>query len=1096
MSTDSWIVFQVYKSSLPTAITTRDFKRVVTLASIGRAAGSGVIFLSDNRKHLGNWKRQEKFVSQCELLALRGKWWGVLQRHNIKFDPHHFDEYRNKPCEQREKRSSKAGGGYVASLLSPLISNLSKIEDDVTSILKTAEDFAVEFGLGRDLAIQRYVEFLLSPLEPVEVEAVMAGSVASTEKGIRTKLSTLEGLVKDLVRRLEPTTNGINVLRNCVVHLEGSDDGKEYERLSVALSLYQDELNSVLARDFEGRELDRQPFLVELELMDRRRDALAILSSYFQGDKREQRPPLSSVFVPLPKTFGGHGSHRLSSGVLGSILQPSADYFDPLEPFDKFLSDSSSSAVTSALAPLCLPLGVPRGYMHARSLVARFQKSKLDKAALPSFELDVLLVLQRLKSTSDIADLAEWCSSQYEFGHEDKLRSLDYSLKFALQASNEAERSKNQKVQGDTFTLDAIEANALDRVKRITSAKDLLSDRLAINSILSSVGITSEKSCALSVVVNDLMKRLEDEVWSKSEFTPEHFVEIFYSEASLLASRASLCHQRALSLGQFRQLSALVHQACKSISDKYSHVHTGHIARRLARRWLFHGDQLSSGNETIDMPASRDSAVNQLLAEIEEDDTVNFVMDLASLRDEHNTWSTDIGSGPLSSRNQMKVTSEEEPSSLSATSSREASELESRRASLRIAFVMAYADGYHSSGNGDENTKPAANNLNASRYSKTKNRGLLAKVSNRGKKQEQATVFEHCRELLRIVFAQSGGAGSLITKDLNSSIDSRGIGGKSCARKTITFAMRHRALRSCSILCPQDALEEVLREDEFVNISSPCLLRKCSFASFVAKEIEEMGLPIPHSDFAQLSTMHFPSYARALWRHHRDDKKSKGRLLLLIFEMYLKESISDYEFFGSLLAEMESLNLPRTMLLAFESVSFHVGKLGPTMISSFMEAVGQRLERTFCSLSNIVFSELRKLSCPETATLSKQEGEDALETLRRLGRIVESFSCTSNGQGILVSFIQAIMNLVESLSSLDFAKEVNSITQNLLRRVNDRETSKTLMEKFAKVGLDHNSGGQWMPLYYSEGNTSAINQKEDMLSGSLGRLETSLDNTY
>ena len=78
----------------------------------------------DNRKHLGNWKRQEKFVSQCELLALRGKWWGVLQRHNIKFDPHHFDESRNKPCEQREKRSSKAGGGYVASLLSPLISNL------------------------------------------------------------------------------------------------------------------------------------------------------------------------------------------------------------------------------------------------------------------------------------------------------------------------------------------------------------------------------------------------------------------------------------------------------------------------------------------------------------------------------------------------------------------------------------------------------------------------------------------------------------------------------------------------------------------------------------------------------------------------------------------------------------------------------------------------------------------------------------------------------------------------------------------------------------------------------------------------------------
>jgi hypothetical protein len=72
------------------------------------------------------------------------------------------------------------------------------------------------------------------------------------------------------------------------------------------------------------------------------------------------------------------------------------------------------------------------------------------------------------------------------------------------------------------------------------------------------------------------------------------------------------------------------------------------------------------------------------------------------------------------------------------------------------------------------------------------------------------------------------------------------------------------------------------------------------------------------SDLAQLSTMHFPSYAHALWRHHHDSYRCKGRLLLLILEMYLKEPVSDYDFFLSMVTEMENLNLPRTLLLSFE----------------------------------------------------------------------------------------------------------------------------------------------------------------------------------
>jgi hypothetical protein len=138
---------------------------------------------------------------------------------------------------------------------------------------------------------------------------------------------------------------------------------------------------------------------------------------------------------------------------------------------------------------------------------------------------------------------------------------LDHSLNFAMKASNEAERYSSRNSSNDAIGSQDKESKALERVKQITTAKDLLADRLAINTILSSVGITSEKNCVLSKVVNDLMKRLEEEVWSKPEFIPERFVEIFLSESSFLAAEASLCNQKALSMGQFWQLSILVHRA-------------------------------------------------------------------------------------------------------------------------------------------------------------------------------------------------------------------------------------------------------------------------------------------------------------------------------------------------------------------------------------------------------------------------------------------------------------------------------------------------------------------------------------------------------
>ena len=143
--------------------------------------------------------------------------------------------------------------------------------------------------------------------------------------------------------------------------------------------------------------------------------------------------------------------------------------------------------------------------------------------------------------------------------------------------------------------------------------------------------------------------------------------------------------------------------------------------------------------------------------------------------------------------------------------------------------------------------------------------------------------------------------------------------------KTITFAMRHRALRAVSLLCPQYALEKVISSEHLIPVDSSgqsITLNQCTFGAFVAKEIEEMGLTLPHDDLVLLSSMHFLSYARTLWRDHRSTvaKRSKGRLLLLFVEMSLRSVETDKEFVEERLRDMISLRLPRTLLLATERI--------------------------------------------------------------------------------------------------------------------------------------------------------------------------------
>jgi hypothetical protein len=1095
---------------LPTAITTRDFSRVVTLATVGKAAGSIDTIINTNGKVLKDWKRQQRFVKQCELLASSAVWWGVLERNRVKFDPRRFEisgSQKKSSGSGKEHDQANSASKYAASLVPMLLANLSKTEEDTDNIMQVVSSFSKAFGLSGSLAVQRYIEFLLSP--PSEPQQRSQGLLSGTKiaKDIRLKLNGLEASVRGLLRCLETPMERSVVLRKCLVAMENSATGKDYERLAVALALYHRELGTLISQDLKRQNIDPRPFILELELIDRRRDALAILSSYFHGERRMDRPLFSSFFLPLLESFTISEDLTISEDprmpkmvckILGGKKKTSStDSFDPLTPLEDILRSKCSSTATSALAPLCLPLGVPRGYIHARSLVERFNVSKSSDVEPPSFEGDVLPVVNRIKKSSDKAELADWCSTQYRFDQVDKLKCLDLALTCAMQASSEAEHFHSRSSSNDA-AVDH-EAQALDRVKRISCAKDMLSDRLAINEILRSEKGTSERHSGIMKVVADLMKKLDSEVWDKGEFVPEHFIDFFLSESSLLAAKASLDLNYALSMGQFRQFSMLIHRASKSIADKYTHIQVGSFARRLTRRWLFHGDQNSTEKDSVEMEKTplRETR-NPIMPDIEEEDTMNFVMDLTSLRDDDNVWSADIGSGLSSSGPERKLTSEEEPSSLRAIgSAREVSELASRRVALRIAFVMAYSDGYYASRSDgdtslDENLSSTANIPHAPRNTKTKTRGgLLARLGSRGGSQQNDSVMDHSRELLRIVFAKSSGSDS-IDRDLSTSFDSRSIDASSRvqAGKTITFAMRHRALRAASILCPQEALEEVVKDEGYIGVSTPCSLKKCVFGVFVAKEIEEMGLPLPHSDLAQLSTMHYPSYARALWRHHRDGdlRGSKGRLLLLILEMYLKDMVTDNGFVESILSEMTRLNLPRTLLLACECIANYKER---NQHDSSLLREGIALAIT--SVSKTVLAELHKNISGEVSGLDVANG---METVHRLCGVVQSFCGGSDGQRDLEQFIEGLLSLMKAPSQTDLAAMFGVITMEAIRRLEDRESAQRVLDKLlqnlnGEAGLLKLLSPRKQNIEPSSLESSA---SSDSLSMSLDRFEKSLIN--
>lgn len=998
------LAFKIYRSSLPSAINMRQFERVRVLANIGRAAGSSTG---------GNWSRHSKFVAQCDWLATKATWWKLLEESDVTFDPQLFPDNRDD-CKTSSARCfdhcTSTESSYPASLLPLLIERRASLSEGVEDILACVAGFANSFGLSPSFPIQSFIEYLLLPSD---VSTRTEGPTVKPSNGGRS----LESLVRSLVFQVDSPIQRVDILRRCILRFEKLRPCVDYEKLSVIFVLYHTELSSFLSKEGDQANDLMKTLVQEMDLIDRRRDALGVLSSFYRDDKKMERPSFSDFFIPLPDTISkkvaSSNTQIIQSHILGWVAQGSSEGgFDPLSPLDATLRSSWSPAVASALAPLCFALDVPRGYIRARSLIARFEESKKQGAALPSFEEDVLPLLNKLISASDAAQLAEWCSAQYSLRNPDKLKSLDFALLQAVKASSEAEKRR-----ADEHVL----LSALTRVKHLTAAKDLLADRLEINSILESSD-RSQGECrtSFSCLVDKLAKKLDSFWENKSSFAPEHFVRNLLEEASLIAAEAALEERGSISVGLLRKFSLMVHKISCKIAAKYSHVQVGSLARKLTSMWLLHGDNnVKAVNYYFDYddlsPVMSSKEEDNIKVATTEDETVELELNLYLPKAGEKKWNPKISScdgvvagGTKSTKNQHFAT-DEESSCVRPTSARECSEMMSHRSSLRTAFILAFVDGYFSpTSDDDRNLKDSTNSKDLT----SQRRGLLSKLKSSTKaKTQHETVLEHCRELLRIIFAKSTTATVGMAK-LSSSFgdsvyrDSRSIATQTTP-DTITFAMRHRCLRTAAILLPQQALEQVLEEEEFQTSFRPSSfvsLGSCTFPAFVAKEVEEMGLPIPHSDLLHLSQMHFPSYARALWRYHRDKKDTKGRLLLLILEMYLTEAISDTQFFNNVLREIVSLGLPRTILLALECTVYYINRVESEKKHELFESSITFISNCFDHLSSSFCSDFNNPS-------TQSERSDASSTLLRIVRLFSAYLESVDVQKVLVGFVNSLIPL-------------------------------------------------------------------------------------
>jgi len=1042
--------FKLYTRCLPTAMSRRDFQMILILSDIGlRACGSKSLYENDT-SHLIGWKKQQNFISQCKKLSEKAYWWKILKACKVSFDPKFFDDAKKSSKESRTE-DDPGSNKYIVDLLPKLINGASTFNMSPNLVHSLASDFVTAFNLKSILAPQKYVEFLLSwPGDEIarnDTQHLTSESVDNDlkSKDIRRDLVTCTTVVKEMLTLL-PSKHGARslVLRKCLIALENIDEsGRDFERYSLILSLYHAELLNLISGHSEGR--PKKAFLEEIQRIERRRDALAIISSFFRGKQWNERPLFQKCFLPFPQTASSQNKMNIKfSGVLGGF-EKNEDVFDPLSPLQSLFEKNPTASLASSLSALCVPLGIPSGYIHSRVLLIRIGKAISLHGELPSFNNDVEPVIRKLKSPSDGTELAEWCMNKYQSNSIEKLQCLQLAVDCATKSSYEAEHQFRRSTAKEKQIAEDNMHEALETMKRLSSTKAALSDRMKVQDILNKER-GDDPTSQIWIILSTILDKGLNRNGGNSNMSPEDFVETLLIESSKIAAEATLDKSICMSMDDFRTISRTVHRACKCLAEIYSHVKVGKIGRLLVRRWLCHGDDdtddTASQNSTTQVKTVSTAALanlndsrehelghnNSML--LEEEDTVNFVMDLNKIASGNVVWSDDVGSVETTTEKSKAFTAEEETTALKPLSCvREKSEYRSSRVGLRVAYVMSFAEDFHIIDSGSKGFVVQEKENLQLQPTSSQPKEETKQYSKTSLNNNLDLIIEHARYLLKLVFSKSGSTlwtseGSItsnkdmISKEPSISSSTTHNTTKRKGQNTgqaLTFAMRYRALRAASVLCPEPVLQSAIKEENYFNRNASCTLQKCCFGSFLAMEIEAMGLPLPHSDLVQLSTMTFSSYARTLWRHHGRAECCgyKGRLMLLLLELALKgdSQKGDPSLVLSILTEITEIDLPRTMLLACECVA-RVDKLD-ILVASNNGETGKAIAALAKKLARRVCGEVVQIQkAQKTKTDNDQcEEMECLLTIDRLGKVVAIFSKSTVGGGELLVFVDEICKL-------------------------------------------------------------------------------------
>ncbi len=968
-------------------------------------------------------------------------------------------------------------------------------------VLALATRFVSSYGLDHKLAAQKHIEFLLS-LPEGYAEDDNAKQRPTSSPGlydVRTDLRVCERAAKDTLVLLPSPMARAAILRRCLISLEVEEECfKDYERYSFVVSLYLGELALVLAD--KSNKSDFEAFQREYECIDRRQDALLILLSYFQDRPVQERPPFPKMFTPLPTPFKSDAGKPPVTycGVLGQESATSSpDDFDPIQPLVSTLSADGGASSVAALSPLCFSLGLPAGYIHARSLYLRINKAMSIGATLPPFDSSVRPIINRIKGSRDAAELAEWCALKYPDGSKDRLECLELALAHAMRASSEAEQQARAHKGVDSYAKS--ERLALDAAKRIGEMKSALADRIKVGNTLSE-GCSPALSVSSHVrsILSGLVGQVKEKHTGSDLLTPEEFVERLLLEASSMTSEAVVTASTYFTMDDFRQVAVTVHKAISGLADCHSHVDVGGIARRMARRWLVHGntaaatskyDEATSkktadcSNDKQDDKNSAPSTPSRNIISSERDDTEDFVMNLNDLGADGDVWSDDVGSTNASSSSSTAsngvIVTKEEPSALTADGcAREEMELSNTIVSLRIAFVMSYAEGYHKKQSNADDDLDGQTATRGSRSRATRQTPLTSSKLNKtfsskasksgscGSANKGDAVLDHARELLGIAFAKkstgdggSSGGGMPLLSEMSPSMCnasmSMSIEGSAVTKEMVSqdgkvhsFAMRYRALRVVSILCPQEALDLVIRSERYGGEQS-IDLEKCAFASFLAMEAEAMGLAIPSSDLVHLSTMSFSSYARALWRNHGHD--AKGRLLLLLVELCLRDASNkkqngvDGAFLMSLISELSQKQLPRSLLTSLELVASNKPAVsGIASLDNGDDTLHGAVQRT----AMFILRDLK--SGHEGKSTEEKRSDESIDTIQRLCSVVDAL-CPHD----LPKLVKMMCDYVSTGEEVRITKEMIKLAAHSAVSLEEGETRSNAFSEIVRCGGKH-----------------------------------------